>query len=43
MAIKVDADYTSKACPICGYRDEKNRPFIRLRRYRLEGVSYVSQ
>jgi putative transposase len=25
-AIKVDADYTSKACPICGYRDEKNRP-----------------
>jgi putative transposase len=26
MAIKVDADYTSKACPICGYRDEKNRP-----------------
>lgn len=26
IAIKVDADYTSKACPICGYRDEKNRP-----------------
>ena len=25
-AIKVDADYTSKACPICGHRDEKNRP-----------------
>lgn len=43
MAIKVDADYTSQVCPICGYRDEKNRPFIHLRRYRLEGVSYVSQ
>jgi putative transposase len=26
IAIKVDADYTSKACPLCGYRDEKNRP-----------------
>lgn len=26
VAIKVDADYTSKACPICGYRDKKNRP-----------------
>ncbi len=26
IAIKVDADYTSKACPMCGYRDEKNRP-----------------
>lgn len=25
-AIKVDAHYTSKACPICGYKDEKNRP-----------------
>ncbi len=26
MAIKVDADYTSKACPLCGYIDKKNRP-----------------
>lgn len=25
-AIKVDANYTSKACPICGYTDKKNRP-----------------
>jgi putative transposase len=26
IAVKVDADYTSKACPICGYLDKKNRP-----------------
>jgi IS605 OrfB family transposase len=26
MAIKVDAHYTSKACPMCGHTDEKNRP-----------------
>lgn len=26
IAIKIDADYTSKACPMCGYIDEKNRP-----------------
>src|SRR3989441_3176112 len=26
MAIKVDAHYTSKACPICGYTAEANRP-----------------
>lgn len=26
IAIKVDADYTSQACPLCGYTDEKNRP-----------------
>src|SRR5712691_1846196 len=26
MAIKVDAHYTSKACPICGYTCEANRP-----------------
>lgn len=26
IAIKVDADYTSKACPLCGYIDNKNRP-----------------
>jgi IS605 OrfB family transposase len=26
IAIKVDADYTSKACPMCGHTCEKNRP-----------------
>jgi putative transposase len=26
IAIKVDADYTSKACPLCGYTDRRNRP-----------------
>jgi putative transposase len=26
LAIKVDADYTSKACPICGHTAEENRP-----------------
>lgn len=26
MAVKVDAHYTSKACPRCGYTNEKNRP-----------------
>ena len=26
MAVKVDAHYTSKACPRCGYMDGKNRP-----------------
>src|SRR5207342_2704459 len=26
MAIKVDAHYTSKACPICGHTAEANRP-----------------
>ncbi len=26
MAVKVDADFTSQACPMCGYKDEKNRP-----------------
>jgi IS605 OrfB family transposase len=25
-AIKVDANYTSQACPMCGYIDKKNRP-----------------
>ncbi len=25
-AIKVDADYTSKACPLCGYTSDDNRP-----------------
>ena len=26
ITIKVDAHYTSKACPMCGYIDAKNRP-----------------
>ncbi|HEY6407639.1 MAG TPA: transposase, partial [Ktedonobacteraceae bacterium] len=26
QVIKVDADYTSKACPICGYTADENRP-----------------
>jgi putative transposase len=26
LAIKVDADYTSKRCPICGHTEESNRP-----------------
>ncbi len=26
LAIKVDADSTSKACPLCGYTDKRNRP-----------------
>jgi len=26
MAIKVDAHYTSKACPMCGYTCDANRP-----------------
>jgi putative transposase len=26
MAVKVDAHYTSQACPLCGYTDEANRP-----------------
>ncbi len=26
MAIKVDANYTSKACPVCGYTSAMNRP-----------------
>jgi putative transposase len=26
LAIKVDADYTSKACPKCGYTADENRP-----------------
>ena len=26
FAVKVDADYTSKACPMCGVIDKKNRP-----------------
>jgi putative transposase len=26
LAIKVDAEYTSQACPLCGYTDRRNRP-----------------
>ncbi len=26
FTVKVDADYTSKACPLCGYTDKRNRP-----------------
>jgi IS605 OrfB family transposase len=26
VTVKVDADYTSQACPLCGSTDEKNRP-----------------
>src|SRR6266568_3780942 len=26
LAIKVDAQYTSQACPMCGYTDKRNRP-----------------
>src|SRR5258708_30959343 len=26
MAIKVDANYTSKSCPKCGHTSDKNRP-----------------
>ncbi len=26
LALKVDADYTSKACPICGHTSDENRP-----------------
>ena len=26
VAVKVDADYTSKACPMCGHTTEENRP-----------------
>jgi putative transposase len=26
MAVKVDANYTSKACPMCGYTSDANRP-----------------
>ncbi len=26
MAVKVDAHYTSKACPMCGYTGDANRP-----------------
>jgi putative transposase len=26
QAIKIDADYTSQTCPMCGYRSQENRP-----------------
>jgi transposase len=26
FTVKVDADYSSKACPMCGFTDKKNRP-----------------
>ncbi len=26
LAVKVDADYTSQRCPLCGYTDKRNRP-----------------
>jgi len=26
MAVKVDAHYTSKACPMCGHTSDANRP-----------------
>ena len=26
FVVKVDADYTSKACPVCGYTNKRNRP-----------------
>ena len=26
LAVKVDADYTSKACPMCGHTTDENRP-----------------
>jgi len=26
MAVKVDANYTSQACPMCGHTCEDNRP-----------------
>ena len=26
VALKVDADYTSKGCPVCGHISDKNRP-----------------
>jgi putative transposase len=31
LAVKVDADYTSKACPMCGYTQDANRPHKGLR------------
>jgi IS605 OrfB family transposase len=35
MAIKVDAHYSSKACPVCGHTAEDNRP--------LKGLLFVCQ
>ena len=33
--IKIDADYTSKGCPVCGHIDEKNRP--------KKGLNFICQ
>jgi IS605 OrfB family transposase len=35
MAIKVDAHYTSKACPVCGHTSDANRP--------MKGLLFVCQ
>ncbi len=35
MAVKVDAHYTSKACPMCGYTSDANRPH--------KGLDFVCQ
>ena len=35
MAVKVDAHYTSKACPMCGYTSDVNRPH--------KGLAFVCQ
>jgi IS605 OrfB family transposase len=35
MAVKVDAHYSSQACPMCGYTDPSNRP--------NKGLSFVCQ
>src|SRR5438034_7113386 len=35
MAVKVDANYTSKACPMCGYTSDANRPH--------KGLDFVCQ
>jgi putative transposase len=35
MAVKVDANYTSKACPMCGYTSDANRPH--------KGLAFVCQ
>ncbi len=35
MAVKVDAHYSSQACPMCGYTDASNRPH--------KGLTFVCQ
>ena len=51
LCIKVDADYTSQACPRCGYTSHENRPnrgllfacgqchYTRMRIWRVPGIS----